>query len=97
MFRDVEVRAGLDPVPDGFNGQNLTVNKRVGFVPGPGVTGATYTVKFDATTTALYVTLQITDDTASRLEINELIVLQEGKKNVSHTLVFIFLKCMSDC
>merc|ERR1712106_737055 len=58
-LKNLEIRAGLVPVLNGFRGL-LSVNKKVGFFPGPGVTGETYNINFPATT-AQYVTLQIRD------------------------------------
>ena len=80
-LRNIEIRAGLSPVPSGFKGL-LTVNEKVGLFPGPGQKGKTYNINFAAATSALYVTLQITDK-ASILNLNEVTVVAEGKKSQS--------------
>ena len=80
-LKNLEIRAGVVPVPIGFKGL-LKFNKKAGHFPGPGKKGKTYNINFAAATSALYVTLQITDK-ASVLNLNEVTVNAEGKKNQS--------------
>ena len=78
-LKNIEIRAGVSPVPNGFKGL-LTVNEKVGLFSGPGADGQTYTINFDAATTAMYVTLQ-RRDRSSVLQVNEVTVSNEGKTN----------------
>ena len=80
-LKNVEIRAGLAPVPNGFKGL-LTVNKKVGSFPGPGGSGQTHIINFAADTTAQYVTIQIRDRSAI-LQLNEVTVVEEGENNSS--------------
>merc|ERR1719312_1353044 len=56
--RDIEVRAGMDPVPNGFKGR-LTINSKVATFVGPADDNLkTYRINFDRSVRAKYVTLQ---------------------------------------
>ena len=76
---NIEIRAGMDPVPNGFKGK-LTVNTKVATFVGPADANLkTYRVDFDESVLAKYVTLQRIR-TRVTLEINEIrmITMQEG-------------------
>ncbi|KAM7450754.1 hypothetical protein ABFA07_001462 [Porites harrisoni] len=70
-LRNVEVRAGMTPVPDGFTARDrgyhsnkkLQVNNQCGHFEGParGFVSEGHTIVFDRPTLAQYVTLQILD------------------------------------
>ena len=73
-LKNIEIRAGMTSVPDGFKGQ-LTVNTKVGFFPGPASNGQTFIISFDKRVLAKYITLQnIGEDVL--LEINEVTILK---------------------
>merc|ERR1719244_491752 len=68
--RNIEFRAGMDPVTNGFKGK-LTVNTKVATFVGPSDGNLkTYRVDFDESVLAKYVTLQKME--AGYLEINEI-------------------------
>ena len=68
---NIEFRAGMDPVANGFKGK-LTVNTKVATFVGPADGNLkTYRVDFDESVLAKYVTLQKMD-TGVTLEINEI-------------------------
>ena len=79
-LRNVEVRAGMTPVPDGFTARDrgyhsnkkLQVNNQCGHFEGParGFVSEGHTIVFDRPTLAQYVTLQILDK--EYLQINGL-------------------------
>ena len=79
-LRNVEVRAGMTPVPDGFterdrghdSNKKLQVNNQCGHFEGPsrGFVSEGHTIVFDRPTLAQYVTLQILDK--EYLQINGL-------------------------
>ena len=79
-LRNVEVRAGMTPVPDGFTARDrghdsnkkLQVNNQCGHFEGPsrGFVSEEHTIVFDRPTLAQYVTLQILDK--EYLQINGL-------------------------
>ena len=68
--RDIEVRAGMDPVPSGFKGR-LTINTKVDTFDGPADANLkTYHINFERDVLAKYVTLQRIGGPFT-LEINE--------------------------
>ena len=68
---NIEIRAGMDPVPNGFKGK-LTVNSKVATFVGPADANLkTYRVDFDEGVLAKYVTLQRLRPRVT-LEINEI-------------------------
>ena len=76
---NLEIRAGLDPVPAGTTGQVLlTQNERVGFFAGPGENGGTYKVKFSSPKLVQFITLQLMDK--NYLQLNEVKVIASGKE-----------------
>ena len=58
LFRNVEVRAGVEPVPEQFSNRRLEVNTVCGYFSGPGQTGARHEIGCQAGITANYVTIQ---------------------------------------
>ena len=73
--RDIEVRAGMDPVPTGFKGR-LTINTKVAAFVGPADANLkTYYINFDRSVLAKYVTLQRIGGSVT-LEINEVTMIQ---------------------
>jgi len=72
-FQNIEFRAGMTTVVDGFKGR-LTINEKVGFFTGPAVPGENYTITFDTTVLAKYITIQRMQE-SSVLEINEVTLL----------------------
>jgi len=73
--RDIEVRAGMDPVPNGFKGR-LTINTKVATFVGPADANLkTYRINFDRSILAKYVTLQRIGEGVS-LEINEVTMIR---------------------
>ena len=69
--RDIEVRAGMDPVPNGFKGR-LTINRKVATFDGPADANLkTYRITFDKPLLAKYVSLQRMKEDVT-LEINEI-------------------------
>ena len=93
-LKDVEIRAGLDPVPNGFTGL-LTVNKQVASFAGPGVAGETYFINFDSPIYAEYVTIQITDNNGI-LQLNEVTLVYKGENN-SSKYIFRFKMHVGPC
>jgi len=74
--RDLEFRAGMDPVPSSFKGR-LSVNTKVATFPGPADKNLeTYRIIFDEKVRAQYITMQKTK-TGVTLEINEVKILIE--------------------
>jgi len=72
--RDIEVRAGVDPVPEGFKGR-LTINSKVATFVGPADDNLkTYRINFDRSVRAKYVTLQRIG--VGTLEINEVTMIK---------------------
>ena len=71
-FRNIEIRAGMSSVAYRSTG-NLTINTRVAFFTGPATTSQNYTINFDQTVLAKYITLQRMEENC-RLEINEVIL-----------------------
>ncbi|KAJ7392822.1 putative E3 ubiquitin-protein ligase herc1, partial [Desmophyllum pertusum] len=81
-LRNVEVRAGMVPVPEGFTlhdvrgesaSKKLDVNSRCGYFPGPAAgrfIEEGHVIKFDQPTLAQYITVQILE--AGYLQINGL-------------------------
>ena len=79
-LRNVEVRAGMTPVPEGFtahdrglqSNKKLEVNTRCGYFEGParGFVSEGYTIVFDRPIQAQYITLQILEE--QFLQINGL-------------------------
>ena len=55
---NLEIRAGLDLIPDDFLGEQLEVNQVCGTFAGPGVTGEKHIVECLEDTLALFVTVQ---------------------------------------
>jgi len=75
--RDIEVRAGVDPVPNGFKGR-LTINTKVATFVGPADANLkTYRINFDRSVLAKYVTLQRIGGHVT-LEINEVTMIKGG-------------------
>ena len=75
--RDIEVRAGMSPVPNGFKGE-LTINTKVATFVGPADANLkTYRINFDRSVLAKYVTLQKIGGHVT-LEINEVTPLLEN-------------------
>jgi len=73
--RDIEVRAGMDPVPNGFKGR-LTINTKVATFVGPADANLkTYRINFDRSILAKYVTLQRIGEGVN-LEINEVTMIR---------------------
>ena len=73
--RDIEVRAGMDPVPSGFKGR-LTTNTKVATFDGPADANLkTYRINFDRGVLAKYVTLQRIGERVT-LEINEVTMIK---------------------
>ena len=73
--RDIEVRAGMDPVPNGFKGR-LTTNRKVATFDGPADANLkTYRINFDRSILAKYVTLQRIGGGVT-LEINEVTMIK---------------------
>ena len=56
-IRDVEIRAGMEPASG--TGTMFTHNQKVGHYAGPAAQGETFTVMFDKTVLAKYVTIQL--------------------------------------
>ena len=76
-LRNLEIRAGLDPVPEGTTGDVLlTQNARVGFFPGPGANGGTYKIMFATPKLVQFITLQLFD--RNYLQLNEVKVIADG-------------------
>ena len=73
--RNIEIRAGLISVPDGFKGK-LTNNPSVAHFAGPFTTGKNITINFDRKVLAKYITLQ-SKGQSTTLEVNEVTVLYE--------------------
>ena len=71
-FRNIEIRAGMSSVAYRSQG-NLTLNTRVAFFTGPATPGQNYTINFDKTVLAKYITLQRMEEYC-RLEINEVVL-----------------------
>merc|ERR1719312_2314553 len=72
--RDIEVRAGVDRVPNGFKGR-LTINSKVATFVGPADANLkTYRINFDRSVRAKYVTLQRIG--VGTLEINEVTMIK---------------------
>jgi len=75
-IRDLEIRAGMDPVPNNFKGM-ITVNKKVASFDGPADTNLrSYRICFERSVRAKYVTIQKNNARNSidpALEINEVI------------------------
>jgi len=73
--RDIEVRAGMDSVPNGFKGE-LTINTKVATFVGPADANLkTYRINFDRSVLAKYVTLQRIGGHVT-LEINEVTMIK---------------------
>ena len=73
--RNIEVRAGMDPVPNGFKGR-LTTNTKVATFVGPADANLkTYRINFDRSVRAKYVTLQRIGGPVT-LEINEVKIIK---------------------
>ena len=72
-FQNIEFRAGMATVVDGYKGK-LTINEKVGFFTGPATPGQNYTILFDKTVLAKYITIQRMEENAI-LEINEVMLL----------------------
>ena len=72
-FQNIEFRAGMTTVVDGFKGK-LTINEKVGFFTGPAAPGQNYTILFDKTVLAKYITIQRMEENTI-LEINEVTLL----------------------
>ena len=73
--RDIEVRAGMSPVPSGFKGR-LTINTKVATFVGPADANLkTYRISFDRSVLAKYVTLQKIGGHVT-LEINEVTMIK---------------------
>jgi hypothetical protein len=95
-LRNLEIRAGFDPVPEGTTGDVLlTQNARVGYFPGPGVNGGTYEIMFATSQLVQFITLQLTD--RNYLHFNEVKVIagdnneeKEGKIN-SYCILVVWI------
>ena len=72
-LENIEVRAGIASVPEGFKGR-LTINTQVGFFTGPAESAKVYSIIFDKTVLAKYITLQRIREKAT-LEINEVMII----------------------
>ena len=66
----MEIRAGLDPVPDGVSGKQLDVNIVCANFMGPGESGKEYDIQCLTPILAKYITIQILEK--GTLQINEL-------------------------
>ena len=77
-LRNLQIRAGSVPVPEGHKGE-WTGNKKVAFFPGPGTNGGIYSIPFDEKISARYITLQIMDRSKTVLQINEVVVFDTSK------------------
>ena len=88
--RDIEVRAGMDPVPNGFKGR-LTTNTKVATFDGPADANLmTYRInfEFDRIVLAKYVTLQRIGESVT-LEINEVTMIKTQQiEQGNHSLPF---------
>ena len=73
LMKNIEVRAGMTSVPEGFRGR-LTVNREVGFFTGPAESAKAYRILFDKRVLAKYITLQKLGNTVT-LEINEVMII----------------------
>ena len=79
--RDIEVRAGMDSVPNGFKGE-LTINTKVATFVGPADANLkTYRINFDRSVLAKYVTLQKIGGHVT-LEINEVTMIKSQQGNL---------------
>jgi len=73
-LKNIEVRAGLDSVPDGFKGR-LRLNYKMATYAGPATEGQSYTINFSNQVRAKYITLQ---GERISLEINEVMIGSKG-------------------
>ena len=74
-LKNIEIRAGMTRVPDGFKGQMLEINTEVGEFPGPASNGQTITINFENIVLAKYITLQ-NMGRGVNLELNEVRILK---------------------
>ena len=100
-LRNVEVRAGMVPVPAGFTlrdvrgsgestSKKLEVNSRCGYFPGPAAgrfIEEGHVIKFDQPTLAQYITLQILE--AGHLQVNGLKINGGDLLNINSCFQFI--------
>ena len=76
-LKKVEVRAGLESVPEGFAGAMLTINDKVGSYDGPAGSKEKVQVMFDSgPVVAQYLTLQL-EGTSSHLCLNEIYIVKD--------------------
>ena len=95
----VEVRAGMESVPDGLAGELLTMNTKVGYYEGPAGNAEVVQVMFDIPTRAQFITLQLAYGPAF-LVLNEIKVLKDctpliksivdSKGHVEYPASFVF-------
>ena len=76
-LKNIEVRAGMRSVPDGFKGR-WGVNTQAAVFAGPATEGQFYRINFGRKIQAKYITIQSLDKGVS-LEINEVMLASEGK------------------
>ena len=76
-LKNIEVRAGMMSVPDGFKGR-WGVNTQAAVFAGPATEGQFYRINFGRKIQAKYITIQSLDKGVT-LEINEVMLASEGK------------------
>ena len=83
-IRKMEIRAGMDPASGTM--ALLTHNEKVGYYEGPAAQGETFTIMFDKTVLAKYVSIQMTYKLVGLsygwLWVNEAVLIK-GSKNLN--------------
>ena len=75
--KDIEIRAGMNAVGNAGHDVILSDNKKVGFIPGPGILNQVYHIQFEESVTAAYITLQNINSDIQIMDINEVAVYAE--------------------
>ena len=75
--KDIEIRAGMNAVGNAGQEVILSDNKKVGFIPGPGILNQVYHIQFEESVTAAYITLQNINSDIQHMDINEVAVYAE--------------------
>ena len=81
-LKSVEVRAGMEKIPDGSKGQKLEINTICGHFAGPGENGATYVITCNTPILAKYITIQLLSE--NYLQINEMTINEGPSKSFLH-------------
>merc|ERR1719319_1815438 len=75
-LKNVEIRAGIDKVPNGTIRKMLDINSVCGIYEGPGKTGSVEKIDFKKPILAKYITVQLKDK-KSILQVNQLELVKD--------------------